>query len=1390
MIRKILLFLGILMAIFQAKATHIVGGSMFYEHLGGSSYLVSIRLYKDCSPFSINFSTSIKVEIRKGDGTNPTTTFVRLPLLARDTLAPHLDTCAFNPGVCVELGVYSKIVNLPPQSSGYHLFYTDCCRNSSVANIASPLTFGEGLHTYIPDNNIYITNSSPVFTSYPPVYVCKDQDLNFDFSATDSDGDSLTYELIKPYHGKNEYDPAYSGLLPTIAATGTPPDNITFNNINYLPGFSASNPLNAISGNGLTISTSGLLTGTPENVGQYLVAVKVHEYRNGVKIGTIVRDFQYNVLDCPPLKDADIGDIDVCSGTAVQMVNESGAGANGFWWDFGTGNPGDTSVLEAPMFTFPSLGTYTLTLMVQKGTLCADTAYYDMTLSTITGSNSIPDTVCLNETTFYTDLSTTSSNDSVVSVSWNFNDNSLDSGATVEHSFSAVGDYSVEMIVSSGNGCLDTITKNVHVRMPPVANFSPTISCNSQSVQFSNLSSTADADFWWQFGTGSVADTSVLSDPVFSFPTYGTYPVTLISEKGSFCADTIVKNVSLYDVKAEFAMPDTICKNTIIQFQDSSTVNSTSINSWQWSFGSFSTSNLQNPTQSFSILGTYNITLVVGTVAGCTDTIMKQLTVVEIPVVQFQANDLCSGLSVSFDNQSNTAATSFLWNFGTGQSADTSYAFEPTFNFPSYGTYNVTLTANPNSGCPASKNLQINVSNVQANFNVQDTVCTETVFSFTDQSSASNTIVQWHWNFDDFTSSVSQNNFHEFDQAGTYNVQLIVYASDGCSDTIVKIVEALAQPIIDGGSDTAQCVSNSSITLSGTSQNSTAIVWTGNGGAISPSAISDTIIYTANSTEINAGSTFVVYSSSMNPYCPSVSDTVFIDFIEIPEVEVLEDFSVCEDQTAVNISGTVTNSSQAIWTTTSSGIIGNQNLLSTTYSPSQADIASGSVDLILTSVNNFGCQNGSDTLTITFAPLPEVDLVFSDTVCFLSSLDLISNSNTGDGYWQTIGDGYFTPSDTGANVTYHTGLIDSDLGYANLIFHTLNNNGCPSVSDSIRIAILPILEVNLGTGISCLGSPSQLLDLTDFTEPILSWTWYIGDSTYTGNNPTHQFPDTGYFDVTLVIITANGCSDSAVLPIKVNALPIVDFTPIEPCIYGAYFADSSYADSSTINSWLWHFGDGDSSNIQNPTHVFDSIGNYQVSLQVTSGFGCVNSITYEVPIYPPPVSLFTFFPNPGKVNDLISFTSEAYSVNAPIVTWDWDFSNGDTSDLINPTTSYSSGGVYEVTLIVFDEVGCRDTSIQTIFITHGPKIPAAFSPNGDGVNDYLMILGSGFAELDFTIYNNWGRVLYHTQDINDQGWDGTFSDEPQPLGVYVYKAWVKNIYGQEIEISGDVTIIR
>ncbi|MBL0288377.1 MAG: hypothetical protein IPQ19_13490 [Bacteroidetes bacterium] len=132
-----------------------------------------------------------------------------------------------------------------------------------------------------------ITNSNPVFTNFPPVVICANKPIIFDHSAIDRDGDSLVYKLCKPFEGGSQFDP--SGDFPV-----SPP----FIEVDFASPYSLQNILGGIP---LVInSKTGLLSGTPNTIGQFVVGVCVSEFRNGIFIGETKRDFQFNVADCQP----------------------------------------------------------------------------------------------------------------------------------------------------------------------------------------------------------------------------------------------------------------------------------------------------------------------------------------------------------------------------------------------------------------------------------------------------------------------------------------------------------------------------------------------------------------------------------------------------------------------------------------------------------------------------------------------------------------------------------------------------------------------------------------------------------------------------------------------------------------------------------------------------------------------------------------------------------------------------------------------------------------------------------------------------------------------------------------------------------------------------------
>ena len=173
--KHLLLLVLIAMIPFWSMATHVVGGSLTYEHLGGATYRITLKMYRDCGPTSVQLPNSVRIEVRQPNGASfSLDKDIVMPKTQVAILNPPIDTCAFDPGVCVEEAIFTTIVNnLPPNPGGYHLFYGTFARNNSIINLVNPGGTGESFYTYIPDNSLLLTNSSPQWKNFTPVFVCQ-----------------------------------------------------------------------------------------------------------------------------------------------------------------------------------------------------------------------------------------------------------------------------------------------------------------------------------------------------------------------------------------------------------------------------------------------------------------------------------------------------------------------------------------------------------------------------------------------------------------------------------------------------------------------------------------------------------------------------------------------------------------------------------------------------------------------------------------------------------------------------------------------------------------------------------------------------------------------------------------------------------------------------------------------------------------------------------------------------------------------------------------------------------------------------------------------------------------------------------------------------------------
>ena len=1397
--KKLLLFLALL-ASGYSFGTHIIGGEIIYQHLGGSSYLLTCKLYRDCCPTCFSFPATVQINVRTGNGTQPTPKLFSLPLQGITLLDPPIDTCAFDPGICVEEAIFSSIVSLPPQAGGYHLWMSEinttaafppglCCRNNSIDNITTPGSALETFYAYVPDNNIWLTNSSPVFTNFPPVFVCQGNDLDLDFSATDADGDSLVYSFYAPYN-----------TLTAISGLGTPPDNVTFSSVNYVAGYSATDPLDPTPGvQPLTISSTGIINGIPPILGQFVVGVMVQEYRDGVKIGKITRDFQFNVLNCPPPQDAGIGAIDACNGTNIDFVNSSGAGANGFWWDFGTGNPADTSVAFEPTFNYGSIGTYNVTLMAQKGTNCADTAYHTLIISGLNTNFSAPDTLCIGETGSFTDLSIPAANGTVNQWNWDFGDGQTSTAQNPTHAYTTSGLKDVTLISGTNVGCYDSLTLQVYVKVPPQAGIMPLPGCNGLNVTFTSTSDALASGLWWDFGTSFPDDTSNLTNPTFDYTTYGygSYTVSLVAQKGTSCADTATYNLLVSNVVADFADLDTTCTNVLVNYIDQSTNVNGSIVQWEWDFGDVSFSTVQNPTHGYSVANDYNVQLIVTSSMGCKDTIVKPIHIDEAPQAIIGTTDFCSGTTINFVNASDPGATGFWWDFGTGNPADSSVATSPTFGYPGFGNYTVTLIAQKGTDCETSTSMPITISDLIPDFDLPASACINSPVTFTDQSSttAGSSITAYEWDFDDSGSSSDQNPVHTYNTGGVMNVQLVVTSNAGCSDTIVQPITIQNMPIANAGLDTAVCISNPGFQLNGIVTNALGGLWTGNGGAFVPGGASSTTLnatYFPSLAEMNNGQTNLILTTTGNGVCPAQDDTLNILYLSTPEINTGGDIDVCEDSLYVPLNASVQFAANIVWSTNGAGSFDDPNSLNAVYTFDPADVASGQITLYIETFNFSGCPDDEDSLFINFNAPPTMSIVYDDTVCAGFPIPLESNSSTGNGWWQTTGDGTFSPDDTAATVLYNHGTSDETTGSVQITFQTVDNGGCNALYDTLDLVIVPSPMPDFTFVENCFGITTNFTNGSTSIDPITGYEWtFEPGETSTQSDPSHLFTTEGPHDVQLIVTSANGCQDTLTQVVNAHYIPVAAFDLPAPCLPGGtYYYDASTVTGSTITDWNWNFGDGGSATTEDPVHQYSSEGSYTVTLTVTSGFGCIDDTVVNVDILPGPDAAFTADPASANLFVDITFTDQSAANGSPLSDWYWSFGDGDTSSAQSPVHQYDNEGQYDVTLIVTDETGCVDTAIVMVPIYHGPLVPSAFSPNGDDNNDWLMVLGGNFETIDFKVYNNWGEVVFETTDPTVPGWDGTYKGQDQPIGVFVYVAKVTTYDGVEHLLSGDVSLIR
>jgi len=656
---RIVLFLLIILIAFDPSwlnAKHIIGGEVTYvcTHTDGfvggvAKFDFKTVIYRDVFG-ETNFDNPARFGIfRQVPGHPDQWTCIDsfdITFINRQYIDLTKDPCVKPPpNVLADKAEYhfSRTLRILPSES-YIIAYQRCCRNYTINNIEYADRTGAAFMVEISPISQISGNSSPVFKDFPPAVICAGIDFNFDHSATDAEGDSLVYSYFNPFHaGGRRGDPslpgsplACDGVTPSVTNC-TPP----FALIQFADPYSYHTPLG-----GAPIVTinryTGIIKGVPNVLGQFAVGVKVEEYRNGVLIGTLYRDFQFNVTVCEPIVFAEIEYdemigfkkylVNFCGTKTAELINASEERASIFssrWAVNIDGTMVNYDTWNAKV-EFPHFGTYKAKLYLNEKTNCADSA--DITINMFPGVEadfSYQYDTCVAGPVSLFDQSVAESE--VIKLwQWDVEPNKTYYGRNIQHFYGSPGEKSVLLVIEDSNLCRDTIEKLVSWFPAPaliVVDPSQFTACTPATIKFTNLSVPVDTTYQinWDFGDGYQSH-AIHPQHIYSDPGVFSISLEIISPIGCEVRKTFVDWIRIKEGPvADFLFsPEnpSVLENDISFFD-----RSFGANAWNWDFGDGSLGFEPSPQHTYPDSGMFFVQLIVTHLNNCQDTMVKPIDI-------------------------------------------------------------------------------------------------------------------------------------------------------------------------------------------------------------------------------------------------------------------------------------------------------------------------------------------------------------------------------------------------------------------------------------------------------------------------------------------------------------------------------------------------------------------------------------------------------------------------------------------------------------------------------------------------------------------------------------------------------------------------------------------
>lgn len=924
------------------------------------------------------------------------------------------------------------------------------------------------------------------------------------------------------------------------------------------------------------------------------------------------------------------------------------------------------------------------------------------------------------------------------------------------HTFSAPGTYTVRYANITTPGCLsDTITKTIVVDAIPTATLgSNAVVCLNGTppvLTFTGAGGIAPYTFSYKINGGpltTVSSTGSSSVATISVPTTsaGTFNYTLTSVvdgSATGCsqpqADTATVIVGALP-SASISGTTALCLNEISPSITLTGINGSAPYTFTYHINSgpdltvvTSTGNTATIPVPTNVAGTFTYTLTNvqgGSSSACSQqqTGSATVTINGLPTATLTGSgEACTGAAtqptVTFTGASASAPYIFTYNINNGpnltatSSGNSAIVNVPTSTAGIYVYKLLSVREGSSNACTQSQTgsttIIINPLPV-ADFSFS-AVCQGHSLLFTDASIANaGNLSNWSWNFGDLASGPSnlstlQNPSHIYNTPGLYTVTLSVKTDKGCESVVrTKTITVNPSPIA-GFINPEVCLSDTYAQFTDTSAlpGGSIAGWMWNFGDPSSGGLNTSTIQHPQHSYNSTGIKNVTLIAISNNGC---RDTLIQSFTingDMPMANFnITPPAVC-GYDSVHIQNTATVSIGSIvkteiyWDN-----VGNPGSFETDLDPYPNKIYAHAYPL-LTVTRNYniryrvysGITCMSDIIkTVTVHAVPDVQFNPIPATCLDIAPFQISQASEASG--ATLGQPpYFSGPGINGSGIFNPSMVGP--GVYTLQYTFVTTAGCrDSATQQITVLQPPAPDFRT-TSATCIALPVSFESLS--TTPagsLTKWTWDFGDGSpivtqSTAGPVTHTFNTSGTFSVDLTVTTSDGCAKTVTKDVIIDAKPIPAFTyPNALCLPNAMVR---FSNASSAGTYLWNFGDPgtgilNTSTGLNPSHVYNTSGQFDVTLQVTSAGGCVHDTVITTTIHPQPVAGFTSNVPSVCVDQAASFLDQSDPADGTTNEWYWGFGDGSVSTLENPSHLFPGANTFNVSLYTINSFGCKSTT--------------------------------------------------------------------------------------------------